>query len=247
MSIGILFKFLNKSKMYYLMIFFIGMIGLMLTHIYTWTVFVIVISAFLIVVLRMGIWPRRNLLLLLLVMGLSIAADISKSVVMDQSIGIEHDFRIITEFGVQTKSLAETWNTLIYTFQRYLGGLFANPIVLLLGVIWVVQCDYRKPMNLLLFIFPLAGTIPLLFGDWMLQARIYYIIPFQLPACMVLSAIAYRNVIWMVNHKDTEKIDSQTETFQMTFPLRILLIVLIVCIWLVAISRKIFANFVPHA
>jgi hypothetical protein len=239
---------LNKSRNLDLGIFFAVMIVLMLVHVYTWTVFSIIIVIFLLIVLKMSLYPRRNVLVLFIVILSIVIIDISKASLLDTNLAIQNDLRFVFELGMGDSDFEGRWNTLTYTIQRYLGGLFASPIILQLGIYWLVKCNYKHPSNILLFLFFSTVVIPLFVGDWLIQARLLYVIPFQLPAAIALATIMGKN---QVERSSPERTNQQQE-MQMdskTLSTRLIsnrMIVLVVFIWLISMSIKELANLPPY-
>jgi hypothetical protein len=74
-----------------------------------------------------------------------------------------------------------------------LGGVFSNFIILLLGLFWVLKSNIRDPGTVFLLIFLSAGIILLNFGSWTLQVRVFYDMPFEIPAAIALYYISTRS------------------------------------------------------
>jgi hypothetical protein len=74
-----------------------------------------------------------------------------------------------------------------------LGGIFSNFIILLLGLFWVLKSNIQDPGTLFLMIFLSAGIVPLIFGFSVLQTRVLYDIPFEIPAAIALYYISTRS------------------------------------------------------
>jgi hypothetical protein len=101
--------------------------------------------------------------------------------------------------------------------QIFAGGQFGNFIILILGLYWLARSNLREPPNILLAIFFAIGILPLLFGNELIQSRVFYDIPFQIPAGIALAYLG-------------RKINGP-------------IIILPVCIWLLAISLRMVTNF----
>jgi hypothetical protein len=91
-------------------------------------------------------------------------------------------------------------------------------------------------------------VIPLFIGDWLIQARLLYVIPFQLPAAIALATIMSKNHVERRSPKRT----NQQQEMQMdskTLSTRLIsnrMIVLVVFIWLISMSIKELANLPPY-
>lgn len=201
--------------------------------------------------LKMNFYPKRSALLLLIIILSTVAIDVSKSALVGTNLSIQNDVRFIFELGMGPSDFEGRLDTLTYTIQRYLGGLFANPIILLLGIYWLVRCNYKHPPNILLFLFLSTVIIPLFIGDWLIQARLLYIIPFQLPAAIALGAIIHQNSIKrkkLSAQTAQPQLRRQTDKEALSTPLisnRVF--VLVVFIWLISMSIKALANLPPYA
>jgi hypothetical protein len=73
-----------------------------------------------------------------------------------------------------------------------LGGVFSNFIIFILGLAWVLKSNLREPGTVFLMIFLSTGLIPLFFGNWGVQARVFYDVPFEIPAAIALYYISIR-------------------------------------------------------
>ena len=180
----------------------------MFIHIYTWTVLAAISGTFLVAMLLVAIWKKnkkgksnnnilklftkRRIIWLLLAILLSLVVDITKVVLIGSSGGVERDIQLaqrilgIEEFNIR-------WRILNATMHDSLGGIFSNFIILLLGLFWVLKSNVREPGTLFLMIFLSAGIVPLIFGLWVLQTRVLYDIPFEIPAAIALYYISTRS------------------------------------------------------
>ena len=62
-----------------------------------------------------------------------------------------------------------------------LGGVFSSFIILGLGLFWILKSNVREPTSAFLMIFLSAGLVPMFFGSWTIQARVFYDVPFEIP------------------------------------------------------------------
>ena len=147
---------------------------------------------FLAVMLKFSYYSKKSIILLLLVVLSSVVIDVARMTITGSVSGIEQQVKIagLTELGL--KQFALRWSNLIDTTQNYHGGQFSNFIILMLGLYWLFRSNLREQSTILLIIFLSMGTIPLFFGDWLVQSRVLYNIPFQLPAAFGLAYIKKR-------------------------------------------------------
>lgn len=202
-----LFRFLKSSRKPDLIVYGILLVVILLTHVYTWTIFVIVFAIFLTVMLRLNNYHRKSIVLLLSATLFSVAIDVTRTSLTGSISGIVEDTELASEF-TGLEQFTQRWNTLIETVHIYVGGQFSNIILLSSGLYWLFFSNLRKPSDIFLIIFLSTGILPLFAGNWDLQARVLYNMPFQIPAAIALARISSRGqafrvflpaiVIWLV-------------------------------------------------
>jgi hypothetical protein len=146
---------------------------------------------------KLSYYPKKSIILLLLVVLFSVVIDVARMTITGSASGIEQDIAF-AKVGVGLQQFALRWSNLIDATQNYLGSLFSNFIILILGMYWIVRCNLREPTTIFLVIFLSLGIIPLFFGDWIVQSRVIYNIPFQIPAAIALTYIknqGNRNIV----------------------------------------------------
>ena len=218
LSFVFLIKFLKRPNKLNLILYSILIVFLVFTHAYTWSILAIVMSIFLVVQLKLNYYHKRSVTLLLLVILSSVIIDIARIFVTGStSSGIEQDI-IKARGGASLSQFALRWNNLNYTVNTYVGGQFSNFIIFMLGLYWLFRFNLYQSSSIFLVVFLSIGIIPLLFGNWVIQTRILYNIPFQIPAAIALTYIrkSYANGTLII------------------FP---------ICIWLLAIGIRAVSNF----
>jgi hypothetical protein len=217
LSFVFLIRFLKKPRKLNLITYSVLLVLLLFTHVYTWTIFIIVMGIFLVVLLNFNYYRRKSIMLLLLVIASSIIIDIAKMTITGSPSGIVHDIAVARAGGAGLEQFTVRWSNLIDVTQIHLGGQFSNFLLLLLGLYWLIHSNFRQPSNILMMIFLSVGVIPLFFGDWNIQTRVIYNIPLEIPA-----AIALTNVKKQANGT---------------------IILLPICMWFIAMSFKAVSNF----
>ena len=218
LSFIFLIKFLKRPNKLNLILYSLLMVFLVFTHAYTWSILAIVMSVFLVVKLKLNYYHKRSVTLLLLVILSSVIIDIARIFVTGSaSSGIEQDI-IKARGGASLSQFALRWNNLNYTVNTYVGGQFSNFIIFMLGLYWLFRFNLYQSSSIFLVVFLSIGIIPLLFGNWVIQTRILYNIPFQIPAAIALT------------HMRKNQANGT-------------LIVLPICIWLLAICIRAVSNF----
>ena len=169
------------------------MTGLLFAHTYTWTIMVSVAFVFLFVLHALNYYPRKHFLLLYLVLSSSIVVDVLKSSLTGSLTGLESDVSIGFGHGFGISQFSERLGTLADTVQTYYGGVYANIVILGLVMYWLIRSQPREPANIFIMIFLSTALIPLFIGDYVLQSRVLYNIPFQIPAAISLYYIGRKN------------------------------------------------------
>jgi len=216
LSFVFLIRFLKKSGRLNFVAYISLMVALVFSHVYTWTFLTVVMSVFLVLMYKLHYYDKKRIALLFLVVLLSVAIDVSRTLITNAAGGISQDVTLASH-GTGLPQLILSWSTLTGTVQNFAGGQFGNFIILILCLYWLAQSKLREPPNILLAIFLAVGILPLLFGNEIIQSRVLYDIPFQIPAGIALAYLG-------------RKING-------------LVIILPICIWLFAISLRMVTNF----
>jgi hypothetical protein len=218
-SIVYLFKFLKDPSRLNFIAYSVLVILLLLTHVYTWSILAVVMATFLMVMLKMNYYRRRYVILLLLSILFSVIIDIIRMSMTGSTGGIEADFQIYNYYGLGIKQFFMRWNNIVDTTEHFLGGLLGNSVILGLGLYWLFRANYVERYNIFIIIFLSVGIMPLFFGEWTVQSRVLYNIPFQIPAAIALNCIKQHSKGTMIS--------------------------LSICIWLTAICIISVSNFYP--
>ena len=215
-SIAFLFRYFRSGRLSDIIVFSTLLIGVLLIHVYTWTLLAAVSAIFLLAMLLVTIWKkkkknnntynnnndndnnsssyfikRRRIIWLLIAILVSVVVDISKVVLTSSSGGLEQDIELAqTYIGIEEFNLL--WFFLTATMHYTLGGIFSNFIILILGLFWVLKSNMREPGTIFLMIFLSVGLVPLFIGGWLLQTRVFYNVPFEIPAAIALYYISTR-------------------------------------------------------
>jgi hypothetical protein len=189
LSFVFLVKFLKKSSMLILSIYSVSIILLLFAHVYTWSVILIASAVFLLIMLRLKYYSKKNIILLLLVLFASVIVDLAKLAIIGSSSGVMQDITVAHGGGIGLEQFALRWSNLIEIVQNWYGTLFANFIILILGLYWMWLSNFRSQVNIFIVIFLSIGLGAAFLGTPTVQGRILYDIPFQIPAALSLSYI----------------------------------------------------------
>ena len=207
-SIAFLFRYLRSGRLSDIVVFSILLIGVLFTHVYTWTVLAAVSGTFLVVMLLVVLWnkkkkrdknsdvsnhfTKRRITWLLVAILLSIVVDVTRVSLTSSSGGVEQDIQLAgTNFGLEQFNMR--WRILHATAHESFGGVFSNFIILILALFWVLKSNIREPRTIFLMIFLSVGLLPLYIGSLTLQTRLFYDIPFEIPAAIALYYISTRS------------------------------------------------------
>jgi hypothetical protein len=207
-SIAFLFRYLRSGRLPDIVVFSILLIGVLFTHVYTWTVLAAVSGTFLVVMLLVVLWnkkkkrdknsnisnhfTKRRITWLLVAILLSIVVDVTRVSLTSSSGGVEQDIQLAgTNFGLEQFNMR--WRILHATAHESFGGVFSNFIILILALFWVLKSNMREPRTIFLMIFLSVGLLPLYIGSLTLQTRLFYDIPFEIPAAIALYYISTRS------------------------------------------------------
>jgi hypothetical protein len=193
LAFGFLIRCLKRPSKIGLVVLWLLMIGLLFAHTYTWTVMIAVAFVFVFVLHALNYYPRKHLLLLYIVLSSSIAVDVLKSSWTGSTTGLEADVSIGFGHGRGISQFHDRLVTLAETVQTYYGGAYANIAILGLVLYWLVRSNLRELANIFIMIFLSTALIPLFIGDYILQSRVLYDIPFHIPAAVSLYYIGRKN------------------------------------------------------
>jgi hypothetical protein len=183
-----LIRFLKTPNKKNLTLFSIFVLLLLFSHVYTWTILILSMSIFLVILYKMNFFQRKSILLLFLVIFISVAVDLTRSYITGFSGGIESDISIASQ-GAGFEQLSYFWTNLTTTVQHYGGGYYGNFIILALVAFWIIRSNPYKLSSIFMLVFLSMAVIPLLFGGEVILSRILYNIPFQIPAAIALTYI----------------------------------------------------------
>ncbi len=215
LSLAFMIRFLKRGGRSNFAAYLTLMVIFVLAHVYTWTILTLVTSIFLVIMYKLNHYERKRIIYQSLVVLLTIVIDLSRTALTNAHGGLSNDVSIASA-AAGFSQLSQVWFNLTDTMQNYGGGQFGNFLVLGLALFWLLRANLRQPTSIFLAVFLAIGTLPLLFGNELIQFRVFYDIPFQIPAAIGLIHLE-RKIGWYVMPP--------------------------VCIWLLAISLRMVTNF----
>jgi hypothetical protein len=133
-------------------------------------------------------------MMLLIVVLSTVVIDAARTAITGSAGGIEEDVKFAKVTQVGAEQFAIRWSNLMNTVYILVGGQLGNFIILTLGLYWLFQANFRESSNFFIMIFLSIGLVPFLLGDFKIQTRVFYDIPFQIPAAIALCSL-WKNTI----------------------------------------------------
>lgn len=192
MSIVVLLRFLKTKSKQYLFLFVMFMILVLLTHAPTWTIMIVVVSIFLLINLRLQKGQRDKILSIFLALVPSIIIEISR-LTFNKAAGVLTNISFATEQGLGIHDYSYIWHNLVYSSQLELAGVFGNTFIYILVIFWLFKSNLRDQTTILMLIFFSLSILPFLFGETVVQTRVLFEIPFQIPIAIALAYISRIN------------------------------------------------------
>jgi len=162
------------------------LILILFTHPYTWTP--LMLSTLLFFFLFQGSSLKERLKGLkepmLIIILPNVFADIFKVYFIGGVGGTTSDYSLAINY-LSLEGFSQRFLNLDFTFSTYVGGYLSNPLILLLSLLALIN-PYKN--NLIKFIscLVLIISIPSLLGNYVIQSRLFYLLPFPILASLYL-------------------------------------------------------------
>ncbi len=177
----------KPGKLHYLVFLSLTMLTLFI-HVYTWSYLMASIILFLSISYVIHRKQHAKIItvgILGVIVAANIVLDFVKTNYLGAAGGLESDVKLAQNWaGIQQFLLR--WNNLQYTFHTYVGGYFTNAAMLILAFIWVLRARYENSFDRILLASMFVGALPIIFGNYIMQTRIFYNMPIHIPAAMML-------------------------------------------------------------
>ena len=134
-------------------------------------------------------------MLLLLIVLSCVVVDLFKTIAIGSAGGFEKDIEVAQVTGIGPQQFTQRFSNLMITLYTYVGGQFSNFIIFGLGLYWLLRSNLADASTIFLIICLSVGLFPFLLGNYIIQVRVFYDIPFQIPAAIALSSIWRRTAI----------------------------------------------------
>lgn len=187
-------KYMDRYSVLFFSLLLVSSVSILFIHIYTWGVMVATLSTFAILQVIDAVKTRnkilfKGLMMILVVIAVNIASDVMRSYLIDVKGGITKDAELLGELG-GWQEFAIRWSNLNYLFSIYLGGSMINSAMLIFALYASLTLPWRNRFSKILLATLYGSMIPILFGNYTLQARIIFDLPIH-----ILGAIGFVDVI----------------------------------------------------
>jgi hypothetical protein len=185
-SLVYLFKGLQNPSKLNMTVFVSLLVIVLFTHVYTYTIFVVFLSIFLLTGLFLKKYPKRIIVIFLIIITSTVLLDFIRSLNNPSLAGIEGDLSAAETTGSGVSQFGYRWDNLVRTVQVFLGGGYSNILLLSLALYASLALYSKTNYAVFISIFLSLGILPLFFANRDLMSRVLYDIPFQLPAAFSL-------------------------------------------------------------
>lgn len=165
--------------------------ALLFTHVYTWTWFIgiLIIFGIISLVAERKTEHRRLLLGKIVAIAIiilsSVLIDYAKVTTLGSVGGLERDISIAGD-SISYQQFFLRWNNISYTFSTYLGGFVISIVYLIIAVYWSLKFKHDKTFDRIALSSVYLLAFVFLFGDYVLQARLFLNIPIGIIIGLVL-------------------------------------------------------------
>lgn len=186
----------NKKKSYYFL-FAIMTIMSMLAHLHTW----LYLSASIVMFLTISIVAERGSRQILKKVSIVALLLIPAFMLDTVFVNIFNASSVVSTnieragSALSFENYAQRWNTLYYNFTVWFGGFYANFGMLLLALVGILTMNWRRSFDRLLISLIFVTALIIVFGDYGIQARLFYMMPVHILAAFGLLNILTSRVV----------------------------------------------------
>lgn len=167
----------------------------MLAHVHTWIYLIASIGLFVaasLAISRDRASAKKAATVALVILA-ALAVDLSNTFLqsttaLGSDIGRAGSAISVDNFGLR-------WSTLYYNFRIWFGGYYANTVTLALAIVGVVATSWNKTFDRLILVSTFIASAVVIFGDYGIQARMFYMMPVHILAATGIMRIM--NVPWL--------------------------------------------------
>ena len=176
-----------KKNQYYYAAFLSTTLLTLFIHVYTW-IYLMAAAILFIAISYAKNRQQKQKVKIAVMLGIIIAANVGVDIARTYwggPSGLESDI-LIAQRLTGEEDFFSRWDNLRFTFNMFVGGHFTNAVMLFLALLWVLRAKFNNTFDTVLLSSIFVGILPVLFGDHMMQTRILYNMPLQIPAAIML-------------------------------------------------------------
>ncbi len=203
LSLAMVHKFWEKPSVRNYFLVFIHSILSFLMYIYVDVYLLLLLLIFLVITavkFRHDSSEKKKVLILS-----SIFAVYAALFVLRINLGSSELFNVIfarEDIAFSLRDFYNRWINFPKFMHFYVGGYLANTALLAFAFIWTLYAKYEKTFDRILLASLFAGALPFVFGNEVLQSRVFYDVPVQIAAAIS---------IWRIlNRKDVNPLFAKT-------------------------------------
>ncbi|MEM2856358.1 MAG: hypothetical protein QW416_04575 [Candidatus Nitrosocaldaceae archaeon] len=187
-------KALKRNKKIDYLLLSIASITTLFIHIYTWSYLIATLLLYTIIsviIYRKEIREKyKGLILLAIIIASNIVIDNVRAYYINSMDTASINLKIAKN-SIGMNYFLSRWNNLETTFKLYVGGHFTNSIMLILVFVWIINARYGNPFDRIILSSIFIGLIPTLFGDIVMQTRMFYNMPIQIATALAIYPLTY--------------------------------------------------------
>ncbi|KFM22230.1 hypothetical protein AAA799B03_00130 [Marine Group I thaumarchaeote SCGC AAA799-B03] len=185
-TFALILKLEKNFKLVTILLIFLSVLATMFFHTYTWTYLLATISLFLgikIIFERRKISLKFVISIFLIMLSLG-AVDYLKGEFLESNVGIQSNVIRATDV-LSVYEFTDRWNNTMYNFTVFFGGYYNNTVLLLFAIVGMLFLT-KKNSDYLLAASIFVAALPILFGEYGVQSRLYYDMPIHIIATLGL-------------------------------------------------------------
>jgi len=93
------------------------------------------------------------------------------------------------DVGISITEFRNRWLNFPKSMYYYVGGFLTNLALLAFTVLWLIYAKYENTFDRIILASLMAAMIPLIFGNFVLQSRLLFDLPLQIPAAIAIYRI----------------------------------------------------------
>ena len=126
-----------------------------------------------------------------MIIFISVTVDLTKSFYLETPDSFQnnffHGFEESQKIGID--EFKERWKNLSISFTIMFGGYSISSVFAVLLFLWTISSNYKNNSDRFFLSMLFISLLPILFGDYIIQSRMFFNIPFQILISLFLYKI----------------------------------------------------------